>query len=253
MPAMRVFAAQYNEFVQGDLSGDGAAPSVLALGEGSNLLVAQSSRIDDDFLKIVLPLNLVVDRVTVEFHMDPDQIFFGLQAGATWTAGDAEIDPSQLVGWVDFPTDPGAAHTGEDILDDLGFAPGAIGFVPPLSSGTYTALFRAPSTAIDFALDFHVSSLTSGLPGDFNRDGSVNQTDLAIWQQAVGGGTLGGNDFLIWQRNLGRQASTMAGTITVPEAPAGLLAAGSLISIMRQRRRSGRYRRRAGNSLHGTF
>lgn len=50
------------------------------------------------------------------------------------------------------------------------------------------------------------------LPGDFNSDGSVNHTDLTLWQAGYGT-TYTGRDFLAWQRNFGGTSSSGVPTI----------------------------------------
>lgn len=60
-------------------------------------------------------------------------------------------------------------------------------------------------------------SVIMSVPGDFNRDGFVNETDLDIWELSYGINGLGdadadgdsdGLDFLIWQRNISGEATT---------------------------------------------
>jgi hypothetical protein len=61
--------------------------------------------------------------------------------------------------------------------------------------------------------------------GDFNGDGTVNAADLtdpATGWKARFGTDLDGNDFLIWQRNLGAGAATTAAS-SVPEPRAWLM------------------------------
>jgi hypothetical protein len=63
----------------------------------------------------------------------------------------------------------------------------------------------------------------ANLVGDFNLDDVVNAQDFAVWSQYVGA-NFTGNDFLTWQRQLGRTQSPMsaaAALLTVPE-PSGL-------------------------------
>ena len=240
-------AAEFNEFVNGDLSGVGAQPTPWALTSGPNSLVAQASVMDLDYLRITVPANHTLDAIVVTFHQDVNPVYLGLQMGPTWTAGSgAEIDPSQLMGWVDFPTNlHHGGHTGEDILDDVGLGAGATGFTPPLPSGYYTLLFQTASSAITFGLDFSISAEGGGLPGDFNGDQAVNSADLIVWQGAYGpsagadannDGVSDGTDMLLWQRNAGLTGAGAA-VHAVPEPAGALLALGSLAGYAARRRR----------------
>ena len=248
--ANSVRAATYNEFVSGDLPLNTSAPTTLNLELGSNLLTAQSSSTDGDLLRLVVPANATLDSITIEFHDGDLTVFAGLQAGSTWTAGTGfEIDPDLLLGWVDFPTDlshPG--HTGEDILDDIAFAPTPPRFTPPLASGAYTMLFQSQSSAVNFALSFNVGA-GGGLPGDFDNNGSVNGADLDVWQNAMLGvgvadadadGDTDGSDFLVWQRFQG-QPSVAAAAASVPEPAAAVLISPLLHVLRRRLRRRGKH------------
>jgi type II secretory pathway pseudopilin PulG len=254
--------ASYSEFVSGDLTSNGAAPVTLALDPGSNVIVAESSGVDFDILKIVVPANQTLDAIIVAFHDDPNRVFLGMQSGSTWTAGTGSgIDPSVMLGWVDFPSDPHTTHTGEDILDDISFAPGSIGFTTPLPSGSYTLLFQTPSSAIRFALDLTVSGVGgAALAGDFNKDQWVTAADLPLWKGAYNQSNVGdadgdndtdGADLLLWQGNLG----TGPGLAAAPEP--GTIVLGSVVlpflTQMRlwrkPRRRGGRRRQNVGITL----
>jgi hypothetical protein len=244
-----VRGATYNEFVAGEISANPAAPTPFALGLGANLLVAQASSTDFDLLRIQIPTNARLNSIIIESHEGPIRLFTGIEAGPTWNAGVGvnSVDPEGLLGWVEFPVDTEGNHTGVDILADIAAAPGAIGFTPPLASGTYSMLFQTVSSAVPFALTFNVGS--TELAGDFNDDDRVDGADLARWQQSFGAsaGADGdfdldsdGADFLIWQRNVG--AGTLNASAVVPEPRAALLAAAALLLIVASRRFLGRSR-----------
>jgi hypothetical protein len=90
----------------------------------------------------------------------------------------------------------------------------------------------------------------SPLPtADFNRDSSVDSTDLSIWQagygtlagaaqvagDATGDGAVTGDDFLAWQRQSTVAPFSLAATQTVPEpSTLGLLAAACLLAALRR-------------------
>lgn len=240
-------AANYSEFVSGDMSDVGAQPMVWTLTAGNNSLIGQASSTDFDFLRITVPANHTLNSIVVTFHEDVNQVYAGLQAGSTWTAGSGiEVDPTKLLGWANFPTNPHhGGHTGEDILDDIGLGAGSTGFSPPLSSGVYTFLFQTGSNAISYGLDFTVSPVGAGLPGDFNGDQAVNSADLNVWRGAFGktdaadannDGRSDGTDMLAWQRSAGLTGSAAA-VHAVPEPAGALLALGSLAGYATWRRR----------------
>ena len=227
-------AASYSEFISGDLPGVGSAPQPLTLQVGSNQLLGMASALDYDFLRITIPANHTLDSVIVVHHEDINQVFAGVQAGGTWTAGTGdEINKSLLLGWVDFPTNPHHAHTGEDILDDIAVGAGSIGFATPLGSGVYTMLFQTGTGAVSYGLSFNVSQIGGVIPGDFNGDSVVDGADLARWKAAFGknatadgnnDGVSDGRDFAIWQRNFSLTGATPTAH-TIPEA-AGVVLAG---------------------------
>jgi len=81
------------------------------------------------------------------------------------------------------------------------------------------------------------------VPGDFNGDGTVDGDDLTDpitgWRARFGV-DLDGNDFLVWQRNLGARAAgtTVAvDALAVPEANAAMLCLASFMAMLSRRRR----------------
>lgn len=78
-----------------------------------------------------------------------------------------------------------------------------------------------------------------GAEGDFNGDGFVDGYDVDAWGLGFGEGTLTGNDFLAWQRNVSIPAPP-AETAAVPEPLAlasGLLGVALLLGSTRKNRR----------------
>lgn len=84
------------------------------------------------------------------------------------------------------------------------------------------------------------------LPADFNGDGFVNASDLAIWKSADGmtsagdangDGLTDGADFLVWQRTLGSSAGNSAAVAGVPEPASAALMALSAIALVGAARR----------------
>lgn len=86
-------------------------------------------------------------------------------------------------------------------------------------------------------------------PCDFNRDGGVDEADLAAWAGDYGGdaggdgdkdGDCDGADFLLWQQQLGSGPVVTAAVVTVPEpAAATAVIALASIALAARRRRAG--------------
>jgi hypothetical protein len=92
----------------------------------------------------------------------------------------------------------------------------------------------------------------NGVPGDFNDDGAVNQTDLGAWKtgygtatgasrsqgDANGDGDVDGDDFLVWQRNVGIApppiATAAAAAIPEPSTAAGLAIGLAIVAAGRR-------------------
>jgi hypothetical protein len=58
----------------------------------------------------------------------------------------------------------------------------------------------------------------ANLAGDFNLDDVVNAQDLAVWRQYAGQ-SFTGNDFLTWQRQLGRSQAPMGAETVAQSVP----------------------------------
>lgn len=69
-------------------------------------------------------------------------------------------------------------------------------------------------------------TLSVGLPGDYNGDGTVNAADYTVWRDSVGGATLsnrdpllqgavGTADYLVWKTNFG---NSIPGSLQLPNA-----------------------------------
>jgi hypothetical protein len=95
---------------------------------------------------------------------------------------------------------------------------------------------------------FNGSGNPAFLPADFNHDGSVNSTDLAVWKasyhvtpggDADGDGDTDGADFLLWQKQLGSSSAQAAAAIVPEPAACGLLMACILAFKTFSRRKRG--------------
>ncbi|WP_428305787.1 peroxidase family protein [Lacipirellula sp.] len=84
-----------------------------------------------------------------------------------------------------------------------------------------------------------IPSPANPIAGDFNNDGAVNATDLAVWKTGFANGSMTGADFLEWQRNYGKTSATTTAA-AVPEPAAIGLAVVGLAGLATAGRRAAR-------------
>jgi hypothetical protein len=144
-------ATTYDETVNGDLSGNPAAPTSLVLTGGANPVTGQTILGDLEYLHVSIPAAL--NRVVLSSYVNlfTTLSFVAVQAGTTFTEPAGAPNVANLLGWTHF----GASMVGTDILDDLGNGAGSIGFTGPLPAGDYTFWIQetAPYPA-DYSFNF---------------------------------------------------------------------------------------------------
>ncbi len=168
-----VFAdTEYDEAVDGDLSDDRLAPTLLAFTEGSNTLTATTVGGDRDYFTIQIPAGLQLDALFLDaFVSDDDLSFIAMQGGTPFTEPPTGTDVANLLGYGHFGT--GNDQVGTDILDDLAAGPGAIGFVAPLPAGDYSFWVQELSAVpVTYKLNFQVSQAVydEAVDGDLSGD-----------------------------------------------------------------------------------
>ncbi|MCA9235826.1 MAG: hypothetical protein KDA44_10165 [Planctomycetales bacterium] len=163
--------------------------------------------------------------------------------------------------------------SGDAVLDgylnidiDGGFVPALGNTFNIITGNTVSGMFNLIDiSGMPAGLTFHVNYLPNAVQlqvvstpffsADFDHDGDVDATDLAIWSGAYQLNQLGdadgdndsdGGDFLLWQRQFGSHPA-VAVTTSVPEPQAWLLAlAGFAAATVGGIRRRPGARRRAG-------
>jgi hypothetical protein len=155
-----IHAATFNETINGDLSGNRAAPTTFNLTVGSNDLFATTQGGDLDVVTVNVPTGNRLSRLFLRSFTSAGfdiTAFAGLQSGSTFTVDPNLGDPSMLLGYTHFGTGPG--NVGADLLPSMSTAPGAIGFTPPLSSGPYSVFLQQLGTPNSYQLDFVVEPI----------------------------------------------------------------------------------------------
>lgn len=151
-------ASDYDEAVNGDLSGDRLAPTVLGVGVGSNRVTANSGPGDREYFSINVGSGFALSAIVLDaFAGDDPRAFIGVQAGSTFTVDFSTQDPSSLLGYALFgPFDPGV---GNDMLQLIGEGPGSIGFTGPLAAGVYTFWAQQTGAASTYTLDLQITQI----------------------------------------------------------------------------------------------
>ena len=160
-------ADNWNEGIDGDLSNNRLAPTVISLDPGSNTITATSVAGDPEYYAVNVPPGHQLSALTLVSYVSLDATaFVGVQNGTTFTEPATGTDVSQLLGWLHFT--PG--HVGTDILDDIGTGAGAIGFTGPRPAGDYTFWSQqtgANATAYTFDLVVSAVPAVPALSGAF--------------------------------------------------------------------------------------
>lgn len=142
--------ASYSETVDGDMSGDGLAPSSLSLEFGSNAISGSTVAGDLDYLTIhVLDGGALAAIVLTGFGSTDDLAFIAIQSGTRLTEPASGTDVANLLGWAHL-----AQPLGDDYLALMGTDPGAIGYSGPLPAGDYTLWIQQTGPQpVDYAFD----------------------------------------------------------------------------------------------------
>lgn len=140
--------ANYDETVDGDLSGDRLNPTVISVMDGSNVVSATSIAGDVEYFTITVPVGGTLDAINLTAFSSISVAFLAFQEGTIFSLNPGIPD---LLGWT---------HLGLPLEDKLPVlaASGGIGFAVPLPAGTYT--FWAQETAASpssYSLDFVIS------------------------------------------------------------------------------------------------
>jgi hypothetical protein len=225
-------AILYDESVSGDLSNSQSAPTARTMAAGTNSIKGFVDGTDSqDWVALTVPAgNAFISLVLASYVSTDPQGFTGFQAGPSFVG--SPFSPSSYLGYAHFGTGatngslPPMNLVGADLFPYMGntsIAPGAVGFTPPLSAGTYTFLIQQLGSPTAYQFDFNVAPCP---PGDFNFDGRVNAADYVFWRK--NSGLPSGYD--MWRAHFGQTAGSGSGSLggsssqaAVPEPASALL------------------------------
>lgn len=155
----------WDEALDGDLSGNRFAPTHFNLTAGTHSLCATTGGglADIDYISITVPQGaLFTELRLVSYSGNDGTAFIGMCEGPTFVVPPSG-GPFDMMGWAHFGRGPG--NIGADILQEIGWGSGAIGFTSPVPAGTYSFwLFQlgSPST---YQFDFVIVPAPGGGAG----------------------------------------------------------------------------------------
>lgn len=149
-------ATVWDEATNGDLSGDGSAPTLLVTGFGSNLVFGDTGGSDYDIFSIEVPVGAVLSGVVLQpgTTVAGGVSFLALEAGGQFTQPLPLASAVGLLGWTHY--DEGLI--GVNLLPSLGTPrAGSTGFAGPLPVGSYTFFVQDTSGSPSFGFDLQIS------------------------------------------------------------------------------------------------
>lgn len=246
-------AVAWDESVDGDLSGDPKAPTVVAFSGGSNIVDGTMVASTDafDYMTFTIEPGQQLTRLSLLEFVDlpsgqqGNTAFHAIIAGATsFIPAFSNVNNFMGSNHLDF------IHIGIDLLADLAGAPfGGTGFTIPLGPGTYTYhVQQVDEQLTGYTLDFVVEGESGPDSADFDGDGDVDGQDFLAWQRGGSPNALSAADLALWQEQYGM--GSLVAPVSVPE-PTTLLSvvSGFLAAIMYRSRRIAAWQRDCRDSI----
>lgn len=153
-------AVVWDESVHGDLSGDHTAPTgPVNLALGSNEILGDTISGDRDYVTVVVPAGHQLSQLFVVDVVGDNLAFLAIQAGNQVTDPAGANPAADLLGYTHIGSSAG--NIGADVLADMGIAPGAQGFTPPLAAGTYSLWIQETGGVL---VDYHIDLIITAVP-----------------------------------------------------------------------------------------
>jgi len=165
VPLGTVRALNWNELNDGDLSGDGNAPTFITFTDGSNLIEGTMGSLggigpmDADVWTFTIAAGYYltgINLVSYSAPTNPHNSFMAIDDAATISMSDPSLHLSNGL-WTEQLDGFGNTFTNLMAILDAGPQFGGTGFNGPLPSGTYTFWVQEGSEQIQYCIDFVVS------------------------------------------------------------------------------------------------
>ena len=158
-------ATAWDEAVSGDLANLGATPTAVSFAAGSNLVRGSTGRdgagvVDRDYFTFTVAPGWQLETLTVlpgsTFLGGAAASFIAMQTGPVMTVDPTSGSAAGLLGWWLYNEN----DIGNDILQQMGSSPGAVGYSGPLPAGTYTVWVQETGTGVAaYGFDFAVTQV----------------------------------------------------------------------------------------------
>lgn len=154
-----VLAADYNELIRGDLSGDPANPTVIDVDAGANVVSGSASAfpLDRDIFTLVVPAGLEITEIRLTaFELLTEPSDGGMLVALEQGTQISDLNSAaSLRGFAIVGVAPGT-QPGDDLLDDLG---GGV-----LGPGPWTVWIQNTGSLTDYALTIQAAAVAPPPP-----------------------------------------------------------------------------------------
>lgn len=145
----------WDESIQGDLSNNGLAPTLLTIGAGVNTVLGSvgnsGAGVDRDYFSFSVPSGGQLSSLTLraETIVSGSASFLAIQAGPQVTVAPNGAGAEALLGYVLYGTD----QIGSNLLQDMALPGGVLG------SGTYSVWVQELGGLVPYGLDLVVAEV----------------------------------------------------------------------------------------------
>lgn len=158
-------ATAWNEAVSDDLAYAGTAPTAVSFGPGANEVSGTTGRdaagtVDRDHFTFTIAPGWQLETLTVlagsTFLGGASASFIGMQSGPVMMVDPVSNSAAGLLGWWLYNEN----DIGNDILQQMGASPGALGYAGALPAGTYTVWVQETASGLArYGFDFAVTQV----------------------------------------------------------------------------------------------